>query len=148
MSFLAKHICHRRWRNNFCNIMMSFVMQYKNTTSSQAPRCASWKAYKLTNKQADKLTGRKYEEIKRRQDDKMTWWHGDTVPSKVKVAKISKSCQGLQKKWLTLANIAKRWRKSQKIHKSSPKFMRAAKSCQKYTKICPEKLKFANSCQK
>ena len=72
-------------------------MQYKNTTSSQAPRCASWKAYKLTNKQADKLTGRKYEEIKRRQDDKMTWWHGDTVPSKVKVAKISKSCQGLQK---------------------------------------------------
>ena len=72
-------------------------MQYKNTTSSQAPRCASWKAYKLTNKQADKLTGRKYEEIKRRQDDKMTWWHGDTVPSKAKVAKIFKSWQGLQK---------------------------------------------------
>ena len=72
-------------------------MQYKNTPSSQAPRCASWKAYKLTNKQADKLTGRKYEEIKRRQDDKMTWWHGDMVPSKAKVAKISKSCQGLQK---------------------------------------------------
>ena len=83
-------------------------MQYKNTTSSQAPRCASWKAYKLTNKQADKLTGRKYEEIKRRQDDKMTWWHGDTVPSKAKVAKISK-----------MTNIGKYCQKVAKVTKNS-----------------------------
>ena len=76
--------------------MMSFdaVQEYNKLASSKMRKL---KAYKLTNKQADKLTGRKYEEIKRRQDDKMTWWHGDTVPSKAKVAKISKSCQGLQK---------------------------------------------------
>ena len=55
----------------------------------------------MTNLQAFRLTDDKimrwqYEEMTRWHDDKMAWWHGDMVTSK---AKVSKSCQGLQKNY-------------------------------------------------
>ena len=43
----------------------------------------------------DKMIRWKYEEMTRWQDDKMAWWLGDMVTSKAKIAKNSKSCQGL-----------------------------------------------------
>ena len=113
-------------------------MQYKNTTSSQAPRCASWKAYKLTNKQADKLTGRKYEEIKRRQDDKMT-------------PKFSKNCQRLPKHGEKLLKAVKAWQKLQKNCKKLPKDTKSSQTMSKLAKIkknSKEKTNDGKICQK
>ena len=83
-------------RNIFGGQMLSI------TTSSQAPRCASWKAYKLRSSQTSKLTkwqiynwqinklinwqAENLQAIRLTdekkiwwQDEKMTWWNGPNV---------------------------------------------------------------------
>ena len=48
-------------------------------TSSQAPRCASWKAHKLTNWQAYTFTSYQTDRWTGWQDDKLTSWQADMM---------------------------------------------------------------------
>ena len=102
-------------------------------TSSQAPRCASWKAHKLRSSQASKTTSwqidrlpgwkdnkrTEWQDVKmsRWQDDKMTGWQDDWMTRQEddkttrwqKLPNAAISCQLWQKcqNWQMLSNFAK-----------------------------------------
>ena len=78
-----------QWVSQWQGHLLSCSGQLKNpkTTSSQAPRCASWKADKLTSKQINKLINWQAQNLQAIrltdekkiwwQDEKMTWWNGN-----------------------------------------------------------------------